>query len=169
MKQELLDSLKLTTNDLLTTISLFTQEQFNKVPFEGSWTAGQVTEHLFKAESGVPTVWQGNTKKTERKIDERTPLIESIFLDFTIKMKSPDFILPSEGPHSKVQLYNALKANRLEIEQLASVIDESLTFVDFPLPGIGELTGKEWAAFIISHSKRHIWQMKNIYKIVGEQ
>ena len=166
MEKAILVAIDETTNDLLHTISLFTPEQFNTIPFEGSWTAAQVAEHIYKSESGLPTVWKSRTVAAERAPDEKAPIIRSIFLDFTTKLKSPDFILPSNEPQEKETLYNAIKSNREEISKLAASTDLTKTFPDFPFPTIGELTGLVWATFIVCHSKRHTFQLKNIYEYV---
>jgi hypothetical protein len=162
MKNKILADIQETTHDLLDVISKFTQEEFNQVPFEGSWTPGQVVDHLAKAEAGMPAVWQGRTQPTERAADEKVPILEKIFLDFSTKLKSPPFILPSNEPLDKQALYNSVKNTRVKIEELAATIDLSLTYMDFSFPAIGELTGIEGAVFIISHSKRHIRQLRNM-------
>jgi hypothetical protein len=162
MENKILAGLQETTHELLDMISKFTQEDFNRVPFEGSWTPGQVADHIAKAEAGMPTVWQGRTHATERPVDKNVPVIEKIFLDFSTKLKSPDFILPSNEPLDKETLCNSIKNTRAKIEELAATKDLSLTFMDFSFPTLGELTGVEGAVFIISHSKRHIHQLRNM-------
>ena len=47
MKETPIQEFEETTFDLGKVLSSFSQEEFNKIPFEGSWTAGQVAEHLF--------------------------------------------------------------------------------------------------------------------------
>lgn len=165
MANELLSQFHETTADLLQTVSLFTQEQFNTIPFEGSWTAAQVTEHIYKAESGIPKLLQGNTKPTERQADEKAAVINGIFLDFTTKLTAPEFIIPSPADviQDKDSRYEALKVNREEMEKLFATIDLSVTFTDRALPKLGELTGIEWLVFQTAHSTRHIRQLKNIY------
>lgn len=156
-----------TTSELLQTIDSFTQEQINIVPFEGSWTAGQVAEHLLKSESGIPVLLLGNKMITNRPADENTGMIEDMFLDFTTKMKSPPDILPSNEPKEKEAFYNALKANRAEIKCLCNTVDLTQTLADFLLPNMGALTGIEWVTFLVCHSKRHIHQLKNIRQKLG--
>jgi hypothetical protein len=46
----------------------------------------------------------------------------------------------------------------------AESMDLSLTCTDFPFPTLGEFTRWEWITFIIYHTKKHIFQIKNIYK-----
>lgn len=156
-----------TTNDLLNTIASFSQEEFNAIPFEGSWTAAQVTEHLLKSESRMPALFKSNSRPTtERKPDEKTAMIESIFLDFNTRLQSPEFILPSNEWKEKEALFNALKTTRTDIRSVIETVDLSRTFTDFPFPQIGELTGWEWICFLTCHAKRHIRQMKNIKAVL---
>ena len=162
MNESILLAIDDTTRELLDAIAQFSDDQFNKVPFVGSWTAGQVAEHLLKAESGIPVLWGGKNKRTERAVDEYVATIRSIFLDYTTKLRSPEFIVPSDLPKVKTEMYGQLKSNRSTIRAMAEQIDLTLTYTKFPFPNMGELTGIEWATFIICHSRRHIRQLKNI-------
>jgi uncharacterized damage-inducible protein DinB len=162
--EDLINELDKTTKELLDTVDSFSQEQFNVIPFEGSWTAAQVAEHLWKAESSIPKVLEGASRPTtERQGNEKMELIKSVFLDFTRKYESPEFILPSNERKEKEELLKALKKTRTDIRALTDTVDLSRTFTDFPLPKLGELTGWEWICFAVCHSKRHIRQLKNIY------
>ncbi len=164
---KLLKELDITARELLQIIAGFSQQQFNKLPFAGSWTAGQVSEHLLKSIEGIPQLMNGNTKPTtERKADDHVITIESIFLDFDTKMKSPDFILPSDGPHDRNEMLNSFRACLDEIAMKARTMDLTLTCTDFAFPGVGELTRWEWISFGICHARRHTLQLKNIYKHV---
>ena len=166
MEKAILVAIDETTHDLLQAIAAFEPEQFNRIPFEGSWTAAQVAEHVYRSESGLPTILKSRSVPAERAPDEKAPIIRSIFLDFTTKLRSPDFILPSNEPQEKEIVYNAIKNNREEIARLAASADLTKVFPDFPFPTLGELTGLEWITFIVCHSKRHTFQLKNIYDCV---
>ncbi len=65
--QKLLHELDKAARALLETIADFSQEQYNKVPFAGSWTAGQVSEHLLKSIGGMPLPDGGQHKAYYRK------------------------------------------------------------------------------------------------------
>ncbi|MFT3907975.1 MAG: DinB family protein [Ferruginibacter sp.] len=168
IKEEIINGLDETTKELLQAISLFDQTQFNKVPFEGSWTAGQVAEHIFKSESRIPALLTGSNKPTLRAPDQNIQQIKNIFLDYTTKFKSPDFILPGNDEKDKNEFYENLKTNRAAIVQLAGTIDLAKTYDLFPLPGLGEMTGLEWLTFITCHTKRHTRQIKNIYEALNK-
>ncbi|MGN6165462.1 MAG: DinB family protein [Flavisolibacter sp.] len=156
-----------TTKDLLDTIASFSQEEFNTIPFEGSWTAAQVTEHLLKSESRMPVLFKSKSRSTtEREPDEKTAMIKSIFLDFNSKLQSPEIILPSNELKQKEDLFNALKTTKAAIRAVIETVDLSRTFTDFPFPQLGEFTGWEWICFLTCHAKRHTRQMKNIKAVL---
>jgi uncharacterized damage-inducible protein DinB len=167
--QEILNDFNQSADDLLQTLSRFSNDEFNRVPFEGSWTAGQVAEHVLKSASGVPHVLGGSVKETEREADALIPTLTSIFLDFSTKLQSPDFIIPSDGPHDKDEMIAAMTQTMEKIKSTASTTDLNKTCTSFPFPQMGEMTGLEWLFFSSSHSKRHTNQLKNIYrKLNGE-
>ncbi len=162
--QEALKALKESKTDLLETLAVFTPQQLNTIPFAGSWTAGQVTEHLLKSSSGVPEMLVGNTQATERAADALTETLSDIFLDYSTKMQSPDFILPSEGPHDKEEIMASMKTTMEQIESVATNQDLALLCTSFEFPEVGELTRLEWVYFVACHTKRHTHQIKNIYR-----
>ncbi len=164
--ENLLSDLDRSTADLLETMTGFSQEEFNQLPFEGSWTAGQVAEHLFKSESGLPVVLTGRAVDTERPYNEKAEAIRSIFLDFTRKFDSPSFILPSDKVKNRNEFLERFKKNREEIKRLINSTDLAKSFPDVPFPGLDVFTGWEWVYFITCHSIRHTRQMKNIFSIL---
>jgi len=161
-KEKILTYLRSTTKELVESLSSFSDQQINISPEEGSWTAGQVAEHLYKSESNIPKVLNGNSKQTERDPFEKTVLIETVFLDYTKKLQSPEFILPTAAPKSKDHFLNAFETTRKELRNVITTVDLARTFTDFPFPQMGEFTGWEWICFAVAHSKRHIRQMKII-------
>ena len=56
MERRALDQYKYTRELLLAVLDGFKPERLNKVPFEGSWTPGQVAEHITKAQAGTPAL-----------------------------------------------------------------------------------------------------------------
>lgn len=162
MKEQLISEFSETTKDLLATLALFSNEEFNTKPFEGSWTAGQVAEHLYKSESSILSALRGNSVTTDRNPYEHTEIIQKIFLDYTTKLQSPEFIIPSDEPKDKNQFVLYFEGTRKELDALVSTLDLNKTFTDFSFPHLGYLTGLECICFLACHSKRHIRQMKNI-------
>lgn len=166
-RNQLLQELDLTEQDFYATLASFQPEQVNAVPFEGSWTAGQVAEHILMSESGIPEAVLGSTEETARPVAQYVPVIESIFLDFTARYQAPEFIIPSAGPHDQQQLLEAFKAERAAIREIAAHEDLTLTCTDFEFPQIANLTRWEWLQFVLCHSKRHARQLRNISEKVS--
>jgi len=162
-REQLLNDLDQSEQEFYTTLAAFQPLQVNYIPFEGSWTAGQVAEHILLAESGIPETVLGTTEETDRPVAQYVPVIESIFLDFTAKYSAPEFIIPSAGPHDQQQLLDAFKAERAAIREIAANEDLTLTCTDFEFPQIANLTRWEWLQFVLCHSKRHTRQLRNIF------
>jgi len=164
MATKILTELTTAKDDFLKTLALFAQDNFNTVPFEGSWTAGQVAQHIFKSIDGVPDLIIGGSKPTERDPVQNVPGLRQMFLDFETKMKSPDFILPDDSPKDLQQLAQALKERFNAIIKNSAGADLTLTFTEFEFPGMGEVTRLELLNFISVHTQRHTHQLKEIQK-----
>lgn len=156
-------------DEFVSTLSQFSQEEINKIPFKGSWTAGQVGRHILKAVGGFPELLQfGEVKKTERAPDEKVGEIDSVFLNFDIKMKSPEFVLPENITYNKEELISSLKEAKEKTVELSKTRDLSLTSLAFELPKTGFLTLFELLHFARVHAIRHNRQLKNIQeKLAG--
>lgn len=162
MEQNVISAYAATMDDLIETLEKFSEEKINTVPFENSWTAAQVADHIYKSQDVFPGLLAGKTTETDRDTEKKKQMIESIFLDFSNKMKSPDFILPDERSLQKEVLINHLQEKGEEIKQAMHNHDLTKTFMDFELPGFGKFTGLEWGWFITYHTQRHTHQLNNM-------
>ncbi|MBS1524739.1 MAG: DinB family protein [Bacteroidetes bacterium] len=162
MKNDLANELKETKSALLGAIDWFSNANINAVPFEGSWTAGQVAEHVLMSASGVAKALRGRTATADRNPEQHIELFSEIFLNFEHKLKSPDFIIPSDEAKDKQALINALNETFCSIEDAAGLGDLDSICLAFEMPTLGTLSKKELIWFTIVHTKRHIHQLKNV-------
>jgi hypothetical protein len=162
MKNNLQDELTNAKQDLLNALNLFDQENINATPFEDSWTGGQVAEHVLISLSGCLQNITGPTKLTERNPEEHVKQLGEIFLNMDIKMKSPDFIIPSNEPKNKSSLIKSLAESLEGIKIIAGTEDLGATCTGFEMPMLGALTRVEWISFSLFHTQRHTHQLKNI-------
>ena len=168
--KEVLTEIDETITEFCQHISSFTQEQTNVVPFEGSWTAGQLAMHVIMSASGFLEIMNGPVKETERKADELVATIKKDFLDFNSKMKSPDFVVPPDTSYNKEELLHSLEDIKAKIKQAIETLDLTKTCLAFELPVYGFLTRLEAVYFILYHTQRHIHQLKNIHqKVINNQ
>lgn len=166
MTKDILSQMTATANKLLQTISSFPSEKFNTIPFEGSWTAAQVSDHILKFVSGVQEMLYTSIKPTMRQPDEKAEAIKAMFLNFDTKMKSPEFVLPENSVIEKEKILTALENITTKITEAIETLDLSATCTVFELPGFGEFTRAEWIWFAIYHTQRHTHQLKNIYEVL---
>lgn len=162
MKTALQRDIVETFKKLNETLSSFSDEEINTVPFKGSWTPGQVVQHIILGNSGYPELFAGNTKPTIRKYDEHVKELEGIFLNFNTKMDAPDFLKPEAKNYNK----NALTLSLLKIESdllnASENHDLTVTCLDFQVPGFENFTIYEWINFALVHSQRHTHQLQKI-------
>jgi len=164
MERDIISLYKETVGSLLAAADSFSRETFNQVPFEGSWTAAQVLVYITKSNLSVAGVlsWQG--APAHRPPDERVKELGDIFLDFTTRLKSPDFILPEPGIYEKEILLQNLQHSITRIYNEADRADLSEA-VKHPI--FGDITRLELLYFVTYHTRRHINQLNNILKYVS--
>lgn len=143
-------------------VESFTEKELNTVPFEGSWTPGQVADHILKSANGMGQLLLGQGKPANRPPDEKVEEFKKLFLDFSIKMKSPDFILPDERNFTVKELADRLKSTQKAIAGALSAANlESVPSLgeEHPLDGSTKL---ELVHFLTYHTMRHNHQMEKM-------
>lgn len=164
MSKEIINQLEAALGETLQLLSSFSEMEMNTVPFEGSWTAAQVCQHLYKSEDGMDQLLKAPTKPADRNPEEKAAWLREIFLNFETKMKSPDFILPEDKHYDKAELEGPLKDTKDKMVEAAFKADLSEIA---PLPDGHPFQGNtklEMLHFITYHTMRHNHQLKNIRK-----
>ncbi|SEW39554.1 DinB family protein [Chitinophaga arvensicola] len=164
MRQALLQEVNATGDTLQQLLTSFSDEQLNTIPFEGSWTAAQVADHICKA--GDCSLLYGPVQATEREPGEKVPAVKSLFLNFDIKMTSPEQIRPDEGYHPREAVLKNTTAIWHKLTNAAGTLDLTEECTSFEVPGFGPFTRFEWISFITIHTQRHIHQLQRIYDTV---
>ena len=163
-KEEISAEINKTITDLLQLLTLFGEEQINVIPFEGSWTAGQLAKHVLMSNLGFIEIINGTFKETQRQPDEMVQKIKTDFLDFSTKGQSADNLKPPLIDYSKNELHISLETLKEKINKVIETSDLTKTCTAFELPVYGFLTRWEALHFILYHTQRHIHQLKNIFK-----
>src|SRR6478752_1253013 len=121
------------------------EKQLNTVPFEGSWTAGQVMEHITKSNTGIAKALNIEGMRVDRNADAREPELREFFLDFSVKFQSPDFILPTKEHYEKNQVAEDFN-NALNL--LKKIGDHANLEEAIKHPAFGEITKLELLCFV---------------------
>ena len=148
---------------LIDQLASFDQGQLNLEPFKGSWTAGQVGEHMIMANSGFVEMINGSVTDTERAPDQFVAQIRDDFSNYQIKMQSPDFILPDAEAKDPAEFVEGFTRNREAVDKVIATVDLNKTVASVEFPQMGTLTGWEWICFMTCHAIRHTRQLQNIY------
>ena len=164
--KKLFASLDETWEELLHLVSSTNETLINKIPFKDSWTVAQLATHITKSNYGMAKTLEMQGKAATRDPAEGVPKMKEIFLDFSKKYQSPEFILPAVKVYNKESVLNDLGKS---VEQLK---DEGKSVELSGLLNVqifGEVTKLELFYFILYHTQRHIRQLKNILKKLGEK
>ena len=100
-KNEIIIAIGDTVSQLTDLMSSVENDKINLVPYESSWTASQLLRHVTKSISGMAKAMHMDAKPTDRNPGERIEQLKNVFLDFSQKLKSPEFIVPEEGTYEK--------------------------------------------------------------------
>jgi hypothetical protein len=158
-KTELLIAIDEAVSALQSLMSSLDEDKINVVPYSDSWTAGQLFRHVTKSTNGMAKVMQMNTKPAERDPGEKIPMLKKTFLDFSHKMKSPDFIVPEDGPYEKQATIEELSKSFEQLKE--NTAKANLADMTEGLP-LGAITKLEMLHFVLYHTQRHLQQMKKI-------
>jgi len=162
-KQQVLAETDAALSGLTNELSAISDSRINEVPFEGSWTAGQVAQHMIMCNSGFANMMHGPVTDTERPVDKLIPRLKADFLNMDVKFKSAPFLTPEDKKYEKDELIATLNNIRSNILESIEATDLSKTITAFELPVYGKLTRLEAANFVIVHTQRHTQQLKNIH------
>ena len=158
-KEELLTAIGEAVSDMGGLMSPLDETQVNTVPYEDSWTAGQLFNHVTKSINGMAGAILKPSQPAERDPGEKISGLREAFLNFSTKMKSPDFIIPDDGPYQKQAAIHALNASFEKIKESTGKANLNELIIGLPL---GEITKLELLHFLLYHTQRHLHQMKKI-------
>ncbi|MEO6523104.1 MAG: DinB family protein [Mucilaginibacter sp.] len=151
-----------TFTSLLQVLSTISQQNINKIPFAGSWTAGQDVQHIILSAGGSVQLLNGPIKDTDRDFEENVAKLRAMFLNFDTKFQSPESIRPEEKDYDKQELIDTLQKIKADYLNAIQTLDPTKTCVMFEFPGSGHITRAEAIAFTNTHTIRHLQQLKNI-------
>lgn len=163
---ELIAELDRTFNELVKLTSAIEDDEINRIPFEGSWTTGQVVMHLIKSITSLNKLINDKVEDTAKNIPDKTGEIKAVMLNFTNKFKSPDFIVPEKNKYEKKELSFKLESITDKFVQSVRSLDLTKTCTLFELPGVGNITRREASWFVNYHTRRHIHQLKRIFAVL---
>ena len=116
--------------DLMSSVD---EKRINTIPYEDSWTAPQLLRHVTKSINGMAKALQMNAKPAERDPGERIEELKKVFLDFSKKMKSPEFIVPEDGTYEKQPTIDGLNKSFNQFKDNVNSANQMILLKDFLL------------------------------------
>lgn len=163
-KEELISEIDKTVTNLLDQMSSLDESKINIIPYQDSWTAAQLLRHVTKSTAGMARSMNAAYQPPGREPDLRIPELQKVFLDFTTKLNSPEFIIPEDGPYEKDQSMQELKIAFNKLKENARNVDLNSLVEGLPL---GPITKLEILHFSLYHTQRHLNQMKRIIEALN--
>ena len=161
---EIIADIEQTITWLIKTID---RDTYNQIPFEGSWTASQVVEHVIMVASGFDQLLNGPTEITTRPIDEHVERIKTMFLDYNSKNIASPNLIPAPGDYNLQDQLIKLDTIKASIINAVNTLDLDKTCLGFDIRTFGHLTRLEAVYFFLFHTKRHVYQLQNIVKTLN--
>jgi len=158
-KTELLSAIDEVVSQLQGLMSTLDENRINTIPYKDSWTAGQLFRHVTKSTNAMSKAMSMESKPAGRDPGEKIAMLKKTFLDFSEKLKSPDFIVPEPGPYEKQTSIEKLNKSLRHLKESAG--NANLTDMVDNLP-LGAITKLEILHFVLYHTQRHLHQMKKI-------
>lgn len=152
--------LQLSTSLLLKFFSSFDSEDFNKKTTDGSWTPGEIAEHLLRLDIAINRILQGSSRVANRAADEKSATIKFVFLDLEKKLQAPKEILPSDTIKDPFSILTKMRAERHKMIDMVQNKDLSEICTSFSHHAFGELTRLEWIYLSIYHAERHMLHLE---------
>jgi DinB superfamily len=163
-KEELLASLKNVVSNLMQVLNGFDGQNINTSPFEGSWTAAQVVDHITRSNMSITKAFALKGAAINRDPGERVQELKNIFLNFNTAFQAPDFILPTQDVYEKKILIALLNRSVDKIKEVSCQADLSEMINH---PAFGDITKFEILHFVLYHTQRHIHQLEKIFLAIS--
>jgi len=142
------------------------ENKINSIPYAGSWTAPQLLSHITKSINGMAKAMNMDAKPAERDPGERIEELKKVFLDFSKKLRSPEFIVPEEGTYERQPTIDRLNRSFTQFRENANNANLNDLVEGLPL---GPITKLEIIHFVLFHTQRHLHQMKKICEALKDK
>jgi DinB superfamily len=160
--ENLLADLDANTDALIEQIINFDPRLFHQQTSAESWSAAQLTEHLYVFDKLVYHLITGETEPAHRAADEKVSLIQAAMNNRSRSIVAPDPIVPLGKNKDQQVLITKIITTRKDSYKVIQNADLSLLCLGFTHKGFGPMTRLEWIVFMMAHAQRHFHQFKKI-------
>ena len=105
-------------------------------------------------------------KPAERYPGEKIAGLKKAFLNFSTKMKAPEFVVPEAGPYEKQAAMDELNNSLKVLKEDSGKANLNELVEGLPL---GPTTKLELLHFCLYHTQRHLHQMEKIAEALNDK
>lgn len=162
-KTELFNLIGATITQLTQQVASLEDKDLNKIPFEGSWNAGQLLRHVTKSIDGMANLMLVPAAPVERNPEQKIAELRKVFLNYENKMQAPEFIVPEDEAYNRQQSIDELNQSfkRLSINAEHTNLNDLIEDLPF-----GATTKLEILHFVLFHTQRHQHQLQKICAVL---
>jgi len=154
-----------TFEELVNLVSPVDEDGMNLLPFPGSWTVAQLATHVTKSNNAIAQALDMEGTRATRPADQRVEQLRAMFLDFSTRFQSPDFITPEDRLYQREAVIRDLRGSIVRLKEKRSQADLAEVI---SLKVFSEISKLELLYFVLFHTQRHIRQLKNLIRCVNE-
>lgn len=160
-KERILDDLAYSAKELMDLLESQEEGTLLLKPGSDGWSAIEVGEHLLKSYN-LFHILNGKVAVPIRSAVEYLPLLRSNMLDYRFKAQADIRLHPDEATPSKKAIIEGLKNELNQLLEFGHQEDLRLLCLEMEFPGLTHLTRLEWLGFTAYHTRRHVWQIREV-------
>lgn len=164
-REGLIRKINYTISEYIDIVELLGNDKINQIPYEKSWTAAQLCNHVIKSALGFARAIKSAGTPTDMNSEEKIAELKAIFLDTSNKFESPEQIAPESGPFERQKVIDDLTQCVKDLDFNSQNTNLSEEINGGPL---GMITKYESLHFVLYHSQRHLGQLKRIYDAIAK-
>lgn len=160
--QEIVHNLNETREELLGILKGLNRDQLHMKKDSGSWSIGQIYQHLIKTEElFIVAIKKGLRSKEDSFLEKKTL---EFLLDRSKKIVAPDIAKPTDEIIEYHEIFDKLKNSRKKLYEVINAIEDQsvLSRRYFVHPVFKEMLLIEWMETLYLHEQRHIKQINEI-------
>lgn len=166
MLMSLSEKTKTAISNLTDLIDNCSEEELHFKPSPDSWSILECAEHIYLVNTGVYRILQAPPptaiENKLREIHSEGKLNHILVTKRDIKRNAPPFVVPKGIFKTKEDVKQAINRDTTGIIAILGTNDISKETQTFAHPSIGEMTKTDWVHFLIAHTERHLFQIKEI-------
>jgi hypothetical protein len=166
---EVIDALARSRAALLDAVRGLSQAQLDRRPAAGTWSPGEILDHVFRAERGTARL---AATRVPAALDAGLPLDpapdasvmhrldDARVTDRSRRIAAPEFVVPAPGRGRDELLAGLEEARTALLDAVRPASRYDLSAIVHPHPILGPLDLYQWLLFCHHHERRHTEQIR---------